>query len=100
VIAGRKKTEKKTTQENERKQEKEKKAREHERARWKRRQEGRWSKKGETKRDQDGRVYHPARYVHHRPRRVGRDSELAAAIQSGTTPDTARLNWPLAGASV
>ncbi|KAJ7369185.1 hypothetical protein DFH08DRAFT_984145 [Mycena albidolilacea] len=50
---GRKKTEKKT-QENERKQENKKKVREHEKARWKRRQEGRWSKskKGETKRDQ------------------------------------------------
>jgi hypothetical protein len=52
VIAGRKKTEKKT-QENDRKQENEKKVREHERAKWERRQEGRWSKKGETKRDQD-----------------------------------------------
>jgi hypothetical protein len=55
VIAGRKKTGKKTTQDNERKQENEKKVREHERAGWKRIQEGRWSKskKGETKRDQD-----------------------------------------------
>jgi alkyl sulfatase BDS1-like metallo-beta-lactamase superfamily hydrolase len=96
VIAGRKKTEKKT-QENDKKQENEKKVREHERAGWKRRQEGRWSTEGKTKRvqDADGRVvYRAARYVHHRPRRVERERE-PAAVQSGIL-DTARPDWRLA----
>ncbi|KAJ7369189.1 hypothetical protein DFH08DRAFT_984152 [Mycena albidolilacea] len=86
------------TEENAREREGSKRAREGKRARESRVEEktgGKTGGKVEQEREDEAGPRRDGRVACH-PARVGRDSELAA-IQSGTTPDTARHNWPLAG---